>query len=68
MTVEDRDQWECQPAADYTQLADSDLFNERRHIGGKLECLPARHADRARLAAMLDALTEEFDRRARSAW
>jgi hypothetical protein len=34
----------------------------------KLERLPAHHADRTQLAAVLDALTSEFDRRARSAW
>jgi hypothetical protein len=56
------------PAADYTQLDDPDLFEERRHIREKLERLPARHADRTRLATVLDALTHEFDRRARSAW
>jgi hypothetical protein len=34
----------------------------------KLERLPARHTDRTQLTAVLDALTNEFDRRARSAW
>jgi hypothetical protein len=57
-----------QPAADYTQLDDPDLFEERRHVREKLERLPARHADRTKLAAVLDALTSELDRRARSAW
>ena len=57
-----------QQATDYTQLDDPELFSERRHVREKLERLPARHADRTRLTAVLDALTNEFDRRARSAW
>jgi hypothetical protein len=57
-----------QAAEDYTQLNDPDLFEERRHMREKLERLPAHHADRTQLAAVLDALTSEFDRRARSAW
>jgi hypothetical protein len=57
-----------QTAADYTELDDPDLFEERRHVREKLESLPARHADRSRLSAVLNALTDEFDRRARSAW
>ena len=32
------------------------------------DLLPARHTDRTQLTAVLDALTNEFDRRARSAW
>ncbi len=57
-----------QQAADYTQLNDPDLFAERRRVGEQLERLPAGHADRTRLTAVLDALTDEFDRRARAAW
>jgi hypothetical protein len=57
-----------QMAADYTRLDDPDLFEERRHVREKLERLPACHTDRTRLTAVLDALTHEFDRRARSAW
>jgi hypothetical protein len=53
---------------DYSQLDDPDLFAERRHVREKLETLPSRHVDRTRLTAVLDALTTEFDRRARSAW
>jgi hypothetical protein len=55
-------------STDYTQLDDPELFEERRHMREKLERLPAHHADRARLARQFDAMTEEFDRRARSAW
>ena len=57
-----------QQQADYTQLNDPDLFAERRHVREQLEHLPARHANRTRLATVLDALTDEFDRRARAAW
>jgi hypothetical protein len=57
-----------QPAADYTQMPDPDLFEERRHVREKLASLPATHADRTRLATVLDALNNEFDSRARSAW
>jgi hypothetical protein len=57
-----------QTVADYAQLDDPDLFDEQRHVREKLASLPARHVDRARLAAVLDALTDEFDRRARAAW
>jgi hypothetical protein len=52
----------------YTQLDDPDLFGECRHVRAKLECLPAHHSDRTRLTAVLKALTDEFDRRARDAW
>ena len=57
-----------QSAADYTQLDDPALFAERRRLREKLESLPERHADRTRLAATLNALTGEADRRARAAW
>ena len=54
--------------ADYTRLDDPELFAERRHVREKLERLPACHAYRRRLTAVLAALTDEFDRRARAAW
>jgi hypothetical protein len=57
-----------QPAADYSQLDDPGLFAERRRVRERLQSLPAHHAERARLTAVLDALTNEFDRRARAAW
>jgi hypothetical protein len=53
---------------DYRQLADPELFAERRRVRKQLEALPPRHAGRALLAQAYDALTQEFDRRARSAW
>jgi hypothetical protein len=57
-----------QQAPDYTRLDDPDLFAECRRVRERLARLPARHVDRTRLAAVLDALTSEFDRRARAAW
>jgi hypothetical protein len=53
---------------DYTQLDDPELFEERRRVRERLQSLPPRHVDRTRLTAVLDALTTEFDRRARTAW
>ena len=53
---------------DYAKLADPELFEERRRVREALAALPAHHADRGRLRLALAALTEEFDRRARSAW
>jgi hypothetical protein len=53
---------------DYAKLADPELFEERRRVREELAALPKCHAGRRRLSRVLDALTEEFDRRARSAW
>lgn len=53
---------------DFTQLDDPELFEERHHVREKIDALPRCHPDRLRLAEVYDALTQEFDRRARSAW
>jgi hypothetical protein len=53
---------------DYTQLDDPEFFEERRHVREKLERLPEHHVDRATLTEVYNAMTEEFTRRARSAW
>jgi hypothetical protein len=53
---------------DYAKLADPDLFAERRRVREELAALPEHHADRGRLSRAMEALTEEFDRRARRAW
>ena len=53
---------------DYAGLDDPELFEERRRVREELAALPKHHADRGRLSRALEALTEEFDRRARSAW
>ena len=53
---------------DYTKLGDTELFAESRHVREKLERLPTHHAERLKLTWVLDDLTAEFDKRARSAW
>lgn len=57
-----------QPATDYTKLDDHELFEECRRVHERLVALPALHADRVRLTRVYDALTDEFDHRARAAW
>jgi hypothetical protein len=55
-------------STDYTQLDDPEFFEERRRVREQLEHLPAHHADRATLAELYEAMTDEFTRRAASAW
>jgi hypothetical protein len=55
-------------STDYTQLDDPEFFEERRRVRDELERLPAHHADRATLAELDEAMTDEFTRRAASAW
>jgi hypothetical protein len=50
--------------ADFTRLDDPEFLRERRHVRERLESLPEHHADRAALARLYDAMTEEFTRRA----
>jgi hypothetical protein len=50
------------------QLDDPEFLEERRRVREALEHAPADAVGRAELAAPYDALTEEFDRRARAAW
>jgi hypothetical protein len=57
-----------QPQTDYTKLDDPAFFEERRHVREKLERLPEHHVDRASLAELYDAMTDEFVKRAASAW
>lgn len=54
--------------ADFTRLNDPEFFSQRRRVRERLECLPEHHADRVALARLYDAMTEEFTRRAASAW
>lgn len=56
------------PQPDYAQLDDPEFFSERRRVRERLESLPAGHADRAALARLYDAMTDEFTRRAARAW
>lgn len=53
---------------DVTRLDDPELFEERRRVREKIDALPRCHPGRLPLAQVYDALTQEFDRRARSAW
>jgi hypothetical protein len=53
---------------DYSQLTDPEFFATRRRVREALERLPAHHADRDSLTEAYNALTDEFTRRARSAW
>ena len=55
-------------AGDYQKLDDPDFIAERRHVREELERLPEHHVDRAPLAEVYQAMTDEFDRRARAAW
>jgi hypothetical protein len=57
-----------QQETDFTTLDDPEFFEERRHVREKLDRLPEQHIDRAPLAELYDAMTDELTRRARSAW
>ena len=59
---------DMQEQADFTRLDDPGFFRERRRVRERLESLPAGHADRAPLVKLYDAMTDEFTRRAASAW
>jgi hypothetical protein len=53
---------------DLTKLDDPDLIDERAKLRDTLERLPAGATNRPTLVERYDQLTEEFDRRARTAW
>jgi hypothetical protein len=54
--------------AGFSKLDDPEFFEERRRVRDELERLPAHHADRATLTELYEAMTDEFTRRAASAW
>ena len=58
------------PAAnhDLTKLDDDQLIGQRAALRARLQQLPQNARQRASLATQYDALTTEFDRRARAAW
>jgi hypothetical protein len=58
------------PAAknDPTALDDDQLISQRAALRGRLEQLPQHARQRTALVKQYDALTTEFDRRARAAW
>jgi len=53
---------------DLTTLDDDQLISQRAALRARLELLHPKARRRAALARQYDALTEEFDRRARAAW
>jgi hypothetical protein len=54
--------------SDLTKLDDDQLINQRATLRARLEQLRPNARKRAALAQQHDALTREFDRRARAAW
>jgi uncharacterized protein (DUF3084 family) len=58
------------PAAgdDHTTLDDDQLISQRAALRTRLERLHPNARQRAALADQYEALTDEFDRRARAAW
>jgi hypothetical protein len=53
---------------EFSGLGDPEFFEERQHVREQLERLPPGHADRAGLTDLYESMTEEFERRAASAW
>jgi hypothetical protein len=53
---------------DLTTLDDDQLISQRAALRARLELLHPKARRRAALARQYDALTDEFDRRARAAW
>ncbi len=53
---------------DFTSLDDPQFLSARAELRQLLEDLPEDHADRADLQLTYDAMTSEFDRRARLSW
>jgi hypothetical protein len=53
---------------DFTRLDDPAFLQELARVRELLEHAPEQSADRDRLAALREAMTQEFDRRARAAW
>lgn len=53
---------------DYRKLDDPAFIAERARIRECLARTPTEAADHAKLTTLYEAMTEEFDRRARAAW
>jgi hypothetical protein len=53
---------------EFSGLNDREFFEERRHVRQQLEQLPPAHADRAKLTALYEAMTDELTKRAAAAW
>lgn len=56
------------PTHGLMKLNDDQLISQRAALRARLEQLPLHARRRASLAKQYDALTDEFDRRARAAW
>lgn len=54
--------------ADFTELDDPQFLSARARLRQRLAELPEDHADRAELQLVYEAMTSEFDRRARRSW
>jgi hypothetical protein len=54
--------------SDFARLDDPQFLSARAQLRQRLEDLPEHHADRAELQRTYDAMTCEFDRRARRSW
>lgn len=53
---------------EFAKMGDPEFFEERRHVRQQLEQLPPRHADRAKLTELYEAMTDELTKRAATAW
>jgi hypothetical protein len=53
---------------DFTRLDDPQFLSARAQLRQRLEDLPQGHADRPELERTYNAMTSEFDRRARRSW
>jgi hypothetical protein len=63
-------QFTIQPGgtADFTTLDDPQFLSARARLRERLAELPEHHPDHAELQQLYDAMTSEFDRRARRSW
>ena len=57
-----------EPADDFRALDDPAFLDERAHVRAALEHTPANAVERPQLQRLFEAMTDEFDRRARRAW
>jgi hypothetical protein len=57
-----------EPADDFRALDDPAFLAERAHLRTELEHAPANAVERPELERLYQAMTDEFDHRARRAW
>ena len=53
---------------EFSGMGDTEFFEKRKHVREQLEQLPTGHAQRARLAELYEAMTDELTTRAAAAW